>query len=360
MSEKQYRDRIATITRRQGAAQDDLAKARAAASKYRTNAAKALDKITPKTKESTVRSHRRTAESAERHAVTEEAKATRAATKLGQLAKDLATAQSNLQRAEQASARQQETQRKNDARAAERAEARQRQTEMAHAREIARLARPEVRYVHEIRPIPAPQPEILRVLYLTANSEMNLRTEAEVRGVQSAVRGALHRDLITIDYRPAATPEDLLDGLNDLRPHVVHFSGHAGDAALLFDNGDVGRPEGRDIPYELLARALSATDTPPALLVLNGCNTLENAETLLNATGSIIATADSIGDIAAATFAAKLYAAIASGQSITAAVSQGKVAVDFMGLGEGWKHDVLTRPDIDPTEQVLVTAVEER
>lgn len=108
------------------------------------------------------------------------------------------------------------------------------------------------------------------------------------------MRGSLYRDLIDITYRPSATPEDMLDGLNDLRPHVVHLSGHAGDAALLFDNGDVAVPEGRDVPYELLSLALSSTDAPPALLILNGCDTLEGAEVLLDVTGTIIATVDSL------------------------------------------------------------------
>jgi hypothetical protein len=66
---------------------------------------------------------------------------------------------------------------------------------------------------------------------------------------------ALHRQLIDVQYWPAATPEDLLDGLNDLRPHVVHFSGHAGDAAVLFDNASVDSPQGHEVPFELLAAA---------------------------------------------------------------------------------------------------------
>ncbi len=86
---------------------------------------------------------------------------------------------------------------------------------------------------------------------------------------------------------------------------------------------------------------------------------MEGAEVLLYVTGTIVATADSIGDFAAATFAARFYAAVASGQSVAAAVKQGKAAVDFMGLGEGWKHDVLARTDINPETQVLVKTAEE-
>jgi len=354
MSEKQCRDKIANIMKQQGAEEKAMASARSAAAKHRSDAAKELAKITPRTSASMARAHRRNAESAEGKAAREDAKVAKASTKLGSLAKDLATAQSNLDREMREAARREESQRKASARAAEQANARRRQREKDHAREVARLSSPTVRFVHEVRTVPAPKAEQLRVLYLTANPEQNLRTDAEVRGVQDQVRRALHRDLITIDYRPAARADDLIAGLNDLRPHVVHFSGHAGDASLLFDNGSVESPEGREVPYELLARALGATVTPPVLVVLNGCDTLAGADVLLESTAVIVATASSISDLAASVFAAKFYAAIAAAQTIDAAVKQGSVSVDLAGLGEGWKLDILARDDVDPAQRVLV------
>jgi len=325
MSEKQYRDKIATIRKQQGTEEKAMAKARSAAVKHRADAAKELAKITPRTSESMARTYRRNAESAERKATGEDTKVTTASTKLGNLARDLATAQTNLDRETQTTARREETKRKAESRAADLVDARRRQAEKNHAREVARLSGPTVRYVHELRTVPAPKAEQLRVLYLTANPEQNLRTDAEVRGVQDQVRRALHRDLIKIDYRPAATSDDLIAGLNDLRPHVVHFSGHAGDAALLFDNGSIEAPQGQDVPYNLLARAIGATDLPPVLVVLNGCDTLTGAEVLLESTAVIVATASSISDLAASVFAAKFYAAIAAAQTIGAAVDQGSI-----------------------------------
>ena len=354
MSEKQYRDKIATIKKQQGTEEKAMAKARSAAAKHRADAAKELAKITPRSSESMARTYRRNAESAERKATGEDTKVTTASTKLGNLARDLATAQTNLDRETQTTARREETKRKAESRAADLVDARRRQAEKNHAREVARLSGPTVRYVHELRTVPAPKAEQLRVLYLTANPEQNLRTDAEVRGVQDQVRRALHRDLIKIDYRPAATSDDLIAGLNDLRPHVVHFSGHAGDAALLFDNGSIEAPQGQDVPYNLLARAIGATDLPPVLVVLNGCDTLTGAEVLLESTAVIVATASSISDLAASVFAAKFYAAIAAAQTIGAAVDQGSISVDLAGLDEGWKLDVLTRSDVDIAQRVLV------
>jgi hypothetical protein len=121
---------------------------------------------------------------------------------------------------------------------------------------------------------------------LVTDPDTNLRVDAEVRQVREAVKKSLHRDLVDIDHRPAATPEDLLEGINEVRPHVVHFSGHGGGAAVLFDDGQVDNPQGRTVPFDLLARALVATDTPPTLLVLNACDTIDGADALLNAVQS--------------------------------------------------------------------------
>jgi hypothetical protein len=354
MSEKQYRDKIAFIKKQQATEEAALAKARAAAAKCRADARREVARITPRTSASMARTHQRNAESAEKKAVTEDAKIARVSTKLACLARDLSSAETNLDREVRAAARREDENRNAAARRAEQ-EAKQRHArERRHAQEIARLSSPTVHYVHEVRTVPAPKPEMLRVLYLTADPGRDLRTEVEVRNVQQAVRKATHRDLIQISYRPAATPEDLLDGLNELRPHVVHFSGHGRSSTVFFDNASVDTPGGREVALDLLARALRATADPPTLLVLNGCDTLDGAEVLLDSTPVIIAMASEITDLAATVFAARFYSAIASAQPVGAAVQQGSVALDLAGLDEGWIPNVLARDDLDLDGLVLV------
>lgn len=350
MSEKQHRDKIVAIKKQQASDETNRGKARAAAGKYRADAAKELQKITPRTSAGMARNYQRNAQNLEKRAQTEDKKVTDLSVKLSKSAGELATAEKNLAHEIKRTAKTEEDKKKTEARTRNQADARRQQKEKSHAREIARLASPTVHYVM----VQPPKLEVLRVLYMTANPEMDLRTEVEVRDVQQAVKRAMHRDLIDIQYRPAAIPEDLLDGLNDLRPHVVHFSGHAGDAAVLFDNGSVDTPEGHDVPFHLLARALGATAEPPTLLVLNGCDTLDGAEVLLQATAVIIAMATEISDLAASAFAARFYAAIASAQPIGAALRQGAVVLDLMGLDEGWKPNLLTRADVTVDDLVLV------
>lgn len=228
---------------------------------------------------------------------------------------------------------------------------RRQRREVEHAREVARVSQPVVRYVH----VRAPQPERLRVLYLTANPGMDLRTDAEVRNVQQALRGSKYRDQVEVHQRPAATPQDLLDGINDVRPHVIHFSGHGDNTGLFFDNGSVDAPQSRDLSFDLLAEALDATDAPPTLLVLNACDTLNGAALILPAVPVVVAMSDSIPDTAAAVFAEQFYAAIASAQSVGAALKQARVRMK-MALLDGSSELItqMTRDDVNVDDLILV------
>lgn len=223
----------------------------------------------------------------------------------------------------------------------------------------------------------ATKTDALRVLYLTSNAEateevfagadgsvttsaMWLRTDAEVRKVRKELRGSKYRDLVRIELRSAAGPGDLLEGLNDVRPHIVHFSGHGGARALRMDNGSVEAPEGVHVPYETLGRLLGATDTPPTLLILNACDTLDGADELLKTVPIVIGMSESISDAAATIFASKFYGAIASGQSIGTALRQAKVMLEVERCSESHLPAARARNDVNIDELRLVGARHDR
>jgi hypothetical protein len=235
---------------------------------------------------------------------------------------------------------------------ADRAAEQRRRKEKEHAREVARLSRPTVRHVF-VRP---PEPEKLRVLYLTTNPDPAgpLRTDAEVSEVLRALRGAKHRDLVDVIQRPAATAQDLLDGINDVRPHVVHFAGHGGGDGLLFDTADPHGTDGQMVAFDLLAKLLGATDTPPTLLVLNACDTLDGADLLLEVVPVVIAMSDSVADVSAGVFAKQFYAGIASAQSIGASLRGAKAIMEVALLDDADLPTCVTRSDTDIDTIVLV------
>lgn len=253
-------------------------------------------------------------------------------------------------------------------RAQDKEDDRRRRQDKEHAREVARLAQPlaQTRYV-EVQP---PQPEPLRVLYMTANPEavetkikhsdgsietngVWLRVDYEVRQVKDMLRRSKYRDLVNIEHLPAATSMDLLEGLNEQRPHVVHFSGHASSLGLLMDN-EAGTQDGAGLDFSLLARMLGATDQPPRLVVLNACESLEGTAELLQTVPILIGMSDSMNDASAVAFAARFYSAVASAQSVAAAVEQAKVAMQAASLDGVELPEVRTREGLDPSEYVLV------
>lgn len=193
------------------------------------------------------------------------------------------------------------------------------------------------------------------VLYLTANPDRKnaLRVEVEVRQVQEAVRASKFRDNITLHYSPAADLDSIINGLNDHRPSIVHFSGHGYAGGLAVDHARVRRPGSRVITFELLASALAATDTPPSVVVLNACQSAGARKALLPPVKAIVVMQDSISDLAATAFANRFYAAIASGQSLQSAFNQGRVAVEAVSISEANTPALICAKGLNPAQIVM-------
>ena len=349
MSASQYRSQLDRKRKQRIDADKKAGEYRSKESSKRTDAAKARQAAAKTSSTSTHSSKLREADRREKEAETAGKEASRWQARAAGYAKEEAALQGKLARAEQSETDAAERRRKSEQQRTDRRVAAER------AQLESRVIGAEVAVTTALRHLPAPKREKLRVLMLGASAEGDLRVGREQKRIRAAVESALHRDQIELDVRPAATTADLLDGVTKFRPHVVHFSGHSNDDLIVFEDETDAPHEGVIVTARAFARAISATDDPPLLVLLNSCRSAAQIDDLVaQVVPFAIGMADSIEDADAINYAAQFYAAVANGQSINSSHLSGQAALELAGLDSADLPTLAWAPDVDPSTTVLV------
>jgi len=74
----------------------------------------------------------------------------------------------------------------------------------------------------------------MRILFLAANpiTMTALDLEEKLRSLENELRGVKYRDQVKLFAGHAVRPDDLIRHLRDLKPNVIHFSGHGSNAGI--------------------------------------------------------------------------------------------------------------------------------
>ena len=312
------------------------------------------------------RSYLRQADTAQKAAQTEADKIAALSKKLAEIARDegkrnqeltdALKAEATAQARSEDKARRDRAQGERRAEQQRKAEERRRQQERLQDQQAAAslITDTEQRLSEQIEAIREPRKEQLRILYATATPRGDLRLDQEIRRVKAVVRASTHREQVLIEHLPAATPGDLLDGLTTFRPHVVHFSGHANERLLTFDDGGDERGRGQRVTARAFKAAVEAPDEPPRLVVLNACKSAAQLNELLGKIPAAIGMTDSIGDVDAITFATRFYRSVAEGQSVASALAAARAEMLMGGLPDHDLPSLVTLPGLDASDLRLV------
>lgn len=195
----------------------------------------------------------------------------------------------------------------------------------------------------------------LHVLYLMSNPTKRhaLSLDKEVKAVKEEIARSRFRSNIMLHQSEAADFKDILNGLNDHTPRIVHFSGHGNARGIAMDAGVVGRSKTRLVTFDLLGKAIAATSSPPEIVVLNACKSAGARKALLKCAKAIVVMENVVSDVAAVAFAKHFYGAIASGQPLQFAFDQACVAVEFISMGEASTPALLMAAGVDPKKLIL-------
>jgi CHAT domain-containing protein len=169
-------------------------------------------------------------------------------------------------------------------------------------------------------------PEAIVVLFIAASpeDEAPLRLDREVREIQQRVRASKYRDAVRFEYRLATRPTDLLQALNEVQPHVVHFSGHGSQSALVFEDDD---GLSKSLDNADLAQLLRISSDRIRLAVFNSCDSADQAKLACAYIDAAVGMNESVEDEAAKTFAGQFYNSLGFGKSLRDAFAQARMQV---------------------------------
>jgi hypothetical protein len=227
------------------------------------------------------------------------------------------------------------------------------------------------------------------ILFLAANPNeiMRLALDEECAAIERELRMTTGRDDFDFRSKWAVSVDEVMRGLNELQPTVIHFSGHGGSASV--DEGRQSRPAHRDIggvapagiqlqdeqhqPQPVRARDLSrmiGSAAPSArLVVLNACFSDAVADALRSVVDCVVGMRGAIGDAAARSFAVGFYRALGHRRSVGNAVDQAVATLAAKGLSsehlpicrtrEGISAAQVTLPQLDHAHHEEAAALED-
>ena len=196
-----------------------------------------------------------------------------------------------------------------------------------------------------LKPLPATIIMKSTVLFLAANPDgvTRLALDQECRAIREKLRASEYPKALELRSEWAVRLDDLLQYLNEYRPHVVHFSGHGStaDELILHDEFDLPKP----VNTPALRALFSSLKDNIRLVVLNACYSRPQAEAIVEIVDCAVGMKKAIGDRAAIVFAAWFQAGF--GKSVQEAFDQGCTALMLEGLPEENTPDLLVKHGVD-------------
>lgn len=259
----------------------------------------------------------------------------------------LARAVDGLRKAEDSDNRQRETREK-----------RRRDDEMRHQRDLTREAERQARALSSIPTGTltidfAALPEEITVLFVAANPQDTdrLALDEEVREVKRNLRLSDLRESIRLESEWATRTTDLLQILNEHKPHIVHFSGHGNETEIAFANDEGTTTYLRS---EVIGQLLRSVSDNIRLVVFNSCDSEDHATEISHHVEAAVGMAGEVDDVAARVFAGQLYSAIGFGRSLRQAFDQACAQLAAAGLSDKAAPKLHVRADLSADEIVLV------
>ncbi|WP_231427690.1 CHAT domain-containing protein [Pedobacter sp. Leaf250] len=177
-------------------------------------------------------------------------------------------------------------------------------------------------------------PKKITVLFFASNpvDQGQLFLDEEIREIQKNILSSKHRDSVKLESCWAVRPVDILQGLNEFQPVIVHFSGHGTqeDELVLMDN----QHQSKTVSIDAIVQTMHASTDSIRLVFFNTCHSHRQAEKVVDQIEVAIGMTTSISDNAARIFAAQFYGSIGYGNSVKKSFEQARASLMLEGIPE--------------------------
>lgn len=188
--------------------------------------------------------------------------------------------------------------------------------------------RPQVKRIDKLL-----SPEISVLFVAAAPTDLSrLRIGEEFREIQEKLRLARFRDRFDLHQQTSVRPADISQALLDIRPEIVHFSGHGKATGTLCFENQLG--ETHPIQPDALAALFEQFANQVKCVVLNACYSEIQAKAIAEHIDYVIGMNQAVGDKAAIAFAIGFYQALGAGRTIEDAYKLGCVQIRLQGIPE--------------------------
>lgn len=153
----------------------------------------------------------------------------------------------------------------------------------------------------------------------------------EVGKIVEELHGARFRDCFEVSQVGGVRASKLSKAIRETRPQIVHFCGHATESGELVLHG-FGE-ESERVSAEWFARTLQSSGQSVRCVILNACNSENQARTLAQHVDLAVGVDGVICNRSAVAFAKEFYGALAGGASVQAAFDSGVLQVERVGSG---------------------------
>lgn len=168
---------------------------------------------------------------------------------------------------------------------------------------------------------------MITILMLTADpfDGSRLRLGEEEREIKEQLQLAGLRSRFDFHSRTSVRPKDFSRGLLEVRPRILHFSGHGDSDGSVWLEDALG--SSHPVAPKHLAALMEQVSDYVECVVLNACYSRKQADAISQSIDYVIGTKSTIGDRAAIAFSVGFYQALGEGHSIEESFKLGRAQV---------------------------------